>query len=374
MTRLLLSLLLMLPAPALAQATKLPPAIQKQFDDYTRARQAFLAESAAYWDEIAAKRKLRAQKRRSGEPVTREDYVLTQPPVYTGPPRPRHPLIPERDETVPPRPFIPSIAEMLAAARLHYGFVPERIGERDFKRAYAQAARAAGLTREQILRVYAFETGGNGTHDLQAGVNPAKPDSRPISPAVGYNQLLATNSVSLLAHHGEDFVRALSQTAASLAGTEQAQLLRKIDSLRRLIAASRTVAKNWAAHDAFANTPQGYALHAAVLDRDIGPLLQVQKLVNSVLYARRNGVTRALTGAELELMNFTGDGNGIDIVAMPENLRAIVPTANFFQQRGYERNPIARRTGTVARLIADIDARMDRALQAPGARELAASF
>jgi hypothetical protein len=372
MTRLLLSLLLMLPAPALAQAPKLPPAIQKQLDDYTRARQAFLAESAAYWDEIAARRKIRAQKRRSGEPVTRDDYVLTQPPVYTGPPRPRHPLIPERDETVPPRPFVPTLTDMLAAARQHYDFVPERVGERDFKRAYAQAARAAGLTREQILRVYAFETGGNGTHDLQAGVNPSKPESRPISHAVGYNQLLATNSVSLLAHHGEDFVRALDETAA--AGADRNHLVRKIETLRRLVAASRTVPRNWAAQDAFANTPQGYALHAAVLDRDIGPLLQVRKLVNSVLYARRNGVTRALTGAELELMNFTGDGNGIDIVTMPENLRAIVPTANFFQQRGYERNPIARRTGTVARLIADIDARMDRALQAPGARELAASF
>lgn len=374
MTRLLLSLLLMLPAPALAQAPKLPPAIQKQLDDYSRARQAFLAQSAAYWDEIAAKRKVRAQKRRTGEPIARDDYVLTQPPVYTGPPRPRHPLIPERDETVPPRPFVPTLTDMLAAARQHYDFVPERVSERDFKRAYAQAARAAGLSREQILRVYAFETGGNGTHDLQAGVNPSKPDSRPISHAVGYNQLLATNSVSLLAHHGEDFVRALTETAALLVGADRTPLLRKIETLRRLIAASRTVPKNWAAHDAFANTSQGYALHAAVLDRDIGPLLQVRKLVNSVLYARRNGVTRALTGAELELMNFTGDGNGIDIVTMPETLRAIVPTANFFQQRGYERNPIARRTGTVARLIADIDARMDRALQAPGARELAASF
>jgi hypothetical protein len=112
-------------------------------------------------------------------------------------------------------------------------------------------------------------------------------------------------------------------------------------------------------------------MHAAVLDRDIGPLLQTQKLLNSAQFAKRRGVTRPLTGAELELMNFTGDGNGIDMVSMPDALRAIVPTANFFQQRGYERNPIARRTGTVAKLIADMDTRMDRYLQNAGAKEMA---
>ena len=58
----------------------------------------------------------------------------------------------------------------------------------------------AGLTRDQIVGVYAFETGGNGTYDTQAGVTPTRP--RAISPAVGYNQLLCTNSVSMLAEHG----------------------------------------------------------------------------------------------------------------------------------------------------------------------------
>ena len=33
----------------------------------------------------------------------------------------------------------------------------------DFKRAYAKAALTAGLTRDQIVGIYAFETGGNGT-------------------------------------------------------------------------------------------------------------------------------------------------------------------------------------------------------------------
>jgi hypothetical protein len=51
-----------------------------------------------------------------------------------------------------------------------------------------------------------------------------------------------------------------------------------------------------------------------------------------------------------------------------------VPTANFFQQRGYERNPVARRTGVVAKLIADMENQMARGAQNPGAKELAAAF
>lgn len=360
------------PTATPAQTPKLPPAVQKQLDDYTRARKTFLTESEAYWTAISEKRRLRAHKRRTGEAATREDYVLTQPPVYAGPPRPAHPAISEKDETVPPKKFIPVIADFLKAAREHYGFVPERpASERDFKRAYVRTARAAGLTREQILRIYAFETGGNGTYDMQAGVSPSRPDSRAISHALGYNQLLATNSVSLLAAHGDDFLRALSETAARRNGAEKASLQRKIEILRRMVAASRAMPNRWAEHDRFADTPQGYGLHAILLDRDIGPLLQTQKLLDSVRFARLRGVKRPLTGAELELMNFTGDGNGIDMVLMSNALREIVPTANFFQQRGYERNPVARRTGTVARLIADMDARMDRAAQAAGAKELA---
>jgi hypothetical protein len=73
-------------------------------------------------------------------------------------------------------------------------------------------------------------------------------------------------------------------------------------------------------------------------------------------------------------MNLTGDGNGFDMVTMPQELRARVPTSNFFQQQGYERNPVARRTGTVANLIADIEAKMNRGAQAQGAREMASAF
>jgi hypothetical protein len=62
------------------------------------------------------------------------------------------------------------------------------------------------------------------------------------------------------------------------------------------------------------------------------------------------------------------------MVTMPTALRERVPTANFFQQSGYERNPIARRTGVVAGLIAAIGAKMDEASQFKGAKDLAAAF
>jgi hypothetical protein len=73
-------------------------------------------------------------------------------------------------------------------------------------------------------------------------------------------------------------------------------------------------------------------------------------------------------------MNLTGDGNGFDIVTMPHEMRTRVPTSNFFQQQGYERNPVARRTAVVANLIADIESKMQRGAQSQGARDLANAF
>jgi hypothetical protein len=226
-----------------------------------------------------------------------------------------------------------------------------------------------------VVRIYAFETGGNGTYDVQAGLTHPRPGARAISPAIGYNQLLSTNSVGLLAEHGDQFVRTLRRKAEELTGDPKAAMEQKIEAFRRMIAFSRTVPNAWSEHDNLAKTtPGGMGIHAAILDRDIGPLLQTQKLLNSVLYARRNGYKAPLTAGELELMNLTGDGNGLDMVMMPPELRQRVPTSNFFQQQGYERNPIARRSGVVAALLAAIDAKMDQASQLPGAKDLAAAF
>jgi hypothetical protein len=332
---------------------------------YTRARNAYEAEAREYWDAISDKRRTRFAKRRSGETIALNDYVLTQPPVYSGPPRPVDPDA-QPDPTKPPRASIPVVADFLRAAGDHYRFAPQRpANDLDFKRAYAREAKAAGLTREQIVRIYAFETGGNGTYDVQSGLTHPRPNARAISTAIGYNQLLTTNSVSLLAGYGDQFLRALHARDVADA---------KVAHLKRMIAFSRTVPNQWGEHDKLAKTRGGMGIHAAVLDRDFGPLLQVQKLLNSVKFAHTKGHTARLTAAELEMMNLTGDGNGFDLVTMPQSYRERIPTSNFFQRGGYERNGIARRTGTVAGLYAEMNGIMDRLSQQPGAKELAAAY
>jgi hypothetical protein len=112
-------------------------------------------------------------------------------------------------------------------------------------------------------------------------------------------------------------------------------------------------------------------VHALNLDLDIGPMLQTQKLVDSVVFARKKGFARVLTAAELEMMNLTGDGNGFDMVTMPLPWRDQVPTANFFRPSGYADNPVAQHNNVVAKLIAATDARMNEEIKKPGARELA---
>jgi len=347
---------------------------QARLAEYQRIHGAYQAEADAYWNAVSDKRRLRNVKRRNHEPMALTDYVLTQPPVYAGPRKPIDPNAPR--EPPPERPEMPVVADFLAAAAEHWRFTPERpASDAEFKRAYARAALAAGLTREQAVGVYSFETGGRGLYDTQAGLEPPRPGAHAISPALGYNQLLSTNTVSMLGEDGGKFVAALRRKAAALQGERRLALERKIAALERMIAFTRKIPAKWSEYDRVAKgTPQGWGIHAILLDIDIGPLLQVQKLATSVHFARAKGYTAPLSAAELELMNLTGDGNGIDMVMMPQDMRERVPTSNFFQPQGYARNPVARRTATVAGLLAEIQGHMLRNAQAAGARELAAAF
>jgi hypothetical protein len=301
--------------------------------------------------------------------------VLTQPPVYAGPKRPPNPEpSPEPERPPRERKYIPLVADLLKAATEHFQFTPQRpTNDIEFKRAYARTAAAAGLTREQAVRVYAFETGGNGNHDMQAGLEYSR-RARAISTAIGYNQLLTTNSVELVAEQGREFVRALTEKAAQLSGAPRAAMEHKIAVLKKMVSVARSVPDEWAQHEKLGDTPQGWAIHAMVLDIDVGPMLQTHKLLTSVIFARDKGYTKPLTAAELEMMNLTGDSTGLDMVTMPQALREQVPTSNFFQRSGYERNPVAIRHNTVAKLLAITDSRMDSNSRLPGAKELAAAF
>ena len=353
--------------PAIAEYRRL-------LKQYLEARGAFEQEAGAYWSAISEKRRGRNAKRRDHQTIALDDYVLTQPPVYTGPKRPVNPA-PEPEPERPPREHkaIPVVAELLKAAAEQFRFAPQRpSSEIEFKRAYAQIASAAGLTREQAVRVYSFETGGTGNYDVQSGIEHG--GRRAISTAIGYNQLLTTNTVELLAEQGPEFVRALTQKAAQLSGAARQAMDRKIAVLKQMVAVARAVPDEWAQHEKIADTPQGWAMHAMVLDIDVGPLLQTHKLLTSVIFARAKGYNRPLSAAELEMMNLTGDGTGLDMVTMPQAMREQVPTSNFFQRSGYERNPVAIRHNTVAKLLAITDSRMDSNSQLPGAKELAAAF
>ncbi len=343
---------------------------RQALEEYERAQQAYAAVASVYWSAIAEKRRLRGTKRARGEPLAIDDYVLTQPPVYTGPPKPQNPLKPE----APRRAYVPVVADFLAAARQEFKFnprLPQSDGE--FKRAYARVAQAAGLTREQAVRIYGFEASGNGSYDVEAGREYNK-QAPAITTALGYNQLLATNTVEIVAEDGSRFMASLKASSAQLPDGPRQALDGKIEISRRMVAFARSVPDDWNQHEALARTQKGLGVHALNLDIDIGPLLQTQKLLDSVVFARRKGFTARLTAAELEMMNLTGDGNGFDMVTMPAEWRARVPTANFFQRGGYADNPVARRNNVVAKLIAATDARMDEEIKKPGAQELAAAF
>jgi hypothetical protein len=341
---------------------------RRALEEYTGARQRYTVVAEAYWSGISEKRHLRTSKRANHQAILLDDYVLAQPPIYSGPPRPRDPLKPSEN---PPAPYVPVVSDFLAAAQREFKFVPRLPrNESEFKHAYARAALAAGLTRDQVVRIYSFEAGGNGGYDVQAGLEYNK-KARAITTALGYNQLLATNTVEIIAETGNQFVKKLSLRAGEVQDGERQALDDKIAVLRKMVSYSTSVPDAWSEHESLAKTSKGLAIHAMNLDLDLGPLLQAQKLLDSVIFARRKGYEGPLTAADLEMMNLTGDGNGFDMVTLPAEWRGKVPTANFFQRSGYLDNPVAQRNNVVSKLLAATDARMDEETRKPGARELA---
>jgi len=355
------------PAPDAAMAK-----YRQELAAYLQARDAYQAAAKTYWSSITEKRRSRNGKRARGTALSIDDYVLDQPPVYSGPPKPRDPSKPP--EPPQPPPYVPVVADFLTAAVNEFKFTPRMPrNDSEFKRAYVAAAAAAGLSKDQVARIYSFEATGNGTYDLEAGLEYNK-NGRAITTALGYNQLLATNSVEILAENGEHFVAALAAKAQQLPDDDKKALEKKLAIVRKMIGFAKSVPDDWNEHEALAGTQKGLGIHALNLDLDFGPLLQTQKLLDSIVFARRKGFAAPLSAAELEMMNLTGDGNGFDMVTMPLEWRDKVPTSNFFQQRGYADNPVARTNNVVAKLLAATNAVMDTEMKKPGAKELSAAY
>src|SRR5581483_8790007 len=286
-----------------------------------------------YWQRIEAKRDARRAKRLMGLAYTPDDYIAEQPPKYAGPELPPDiaRILAQLKPPVPDEP-LPTVADFLEHAKAIYGFVPTPTTEVEFKRSYAREALAVGLTKDQVVRIYALETGGQGTYDMQSGFNPTTGRGRAISSALGYAQLLHANSTSELVKHGEGFARRLLAMAAAR-GTDpqRAEALRiKAGILRRMLKAARSIPNEWSHHVRFANTPAGLGIHALNLDADVGPWLQVLKLKGLKEDAERAG-RASLAGAEIELMNLAGPRTGLEMM-MP--VAQNMPTANFFSEGG----------------------------------------
>ena len=213
------------------------------------------------------------------------------------------------------------------------------------------------------MRVYALETGGRGTYDMQAGIDPDSKQGHPISTAMGYAQLLAANSVDELVHHG----------AAIITGLElfsDPHTRAKAESLKAMLVRARSVPDVWSQHVQFARTPAGQGIHAINLDSDIGPTLQVIKLHGLLETAAKEAGRTTLSGAELELMNLAGPRTGLE---MMQPVGSTVPTANFFEESGYSSK--CRRPRQNRRAVAGRDrGAHDSGLTKPGAIDFALAF
>lgn len=323
------------------------PAYRRAMAAYETARAQFVAKTETYWDGIASRR-----SQRSGLTVDKlrdSNFVNDAPPVAPRRPNPTTYGLPEDFERPPQEPStIKRVPDFLESARVQRyaldvsprnGTDAERAAfETAFRERYVAAAREVGLTREQLLGVFTFETGGNGTHDLQSGLN-AKGEGRPASTALGYAQLLAAKSIDVIATHGDVIADRLQAEGQ----TEKAALVRL---MRRQVRAVHNGAPNWGQAQAMARTDLGRGVHAANLDLYIGPHLQVTKLEDTLAayqrYASANGGMPSVpTPATLESMNLAGETNGF-FMAHPKLADKITP--NFFDGAGYVANPITRIT------------------------------
>src|SRR5262249_6711555 len=127
--------------PAASATAPSPAAIaqyRRNMEENILPRQKYEAEPDAYWGPAADKRRLRRSKRRNNQDIALGDYVLTQPPIYPGPPKPVDPSAPS--EEAPPRKYVPVVADFLRAAAKEFNFVPQQPrSEMEYKRAYAKA-------------------------------------------------------------------------------------------------------------------------------------------------------------------------------------------------------------------------------------------
>ena len=358
--------------------TSLSDAEVEAFQAWKSARNTFEDQLDTYWDAVERKRELRRKKRAKKIPFDASDYVMSFPPKYKGPSlsgdlaqKYERFVVAQNQASPTPSKELATIPDYLAAAKRVYNFVPERVSEKEFKLRYATEAAALGLSKEQVVRVYALETGGVGTYDMQAGIHPSRKSGKPISSALGYAQLLDANSVNELARSGPTFISRLTVKLRDPRNTpaRTALLKHKLAVLRKMYANVKHQPFEWTVQQAYAKTAPGMGIHTLNIDGDIGPMLQAMKLKTLLDVAEKSG-RYSLSGAELELMNLAGPVTGLEMLDGPG---ADAPTPNFFARRAYYVNKmVSGLTGT--QLRAELDRRMAQAILTPGSQEFAAAF
>lgn len=350
----------------------------EQFQEWKAARRVFEAQLDQYWAAVDQKRQGRKRKRSAKIQFDSSDYVMSFPPKYQGPSlsgdlaaKYEQFLVAQR-QTDPTQPKeLATIPDYLAAAKSVYNFVPERVSEKEFKLRYAAEAAALGLSKEQVVRIYALETGGVGTYDMQAGIHPTKKTGRAISSALGYAQLLDANSINELARSGANFIARITAKLRSPSNSPErtAVLKRKLAVLKKMYANVKHQPFEWDVQQAYAKTREGMGIHTLNIDGDIGPMLQAMKLKTLQDTAAKQG-RYSLSGAEMELMNLAGPVTGLEMMQSPGSE---APTPNFFARRAYYVNKmVVGLTGS--QLQAELDRRMTYAISMPGSQEFAAAF
>ena len=350
----------------------------ENFQGWKSARRAYEQKLDTYWEKVDERRQARKKKRAAKIPFIAEDYVMSFPPQYTGPKlspelaKKYEAFVADQEKSQPSPPKEMSIvADYLDAAKRVYNFVPERLSEKEFKRRYAEEAVSLGLAKDQVVRIYALETGGIGTYDMQAGIHPIKKTGRAISSALGYAQLLDANSVNELAKSGDFFITELQHKLRNPNATPErvASLKSKIAAVRKMYAAVKRVPFEWDTHQAYAKTLEGMAPHALNIDGDVGPVLQAIKLRSLKDIATKAGRPQ-LTGAEMEAMNLAGPVTGLEMM-QPAGSKA--PVTNFFARRAYYVNKmVVGLTGE--QLLAELDRRMTESVKTAGSIEFAEAF
>ena len=348
------------------------------FQDWKAARRAHEGQLDSYWEKVDTKRQARKKKRAAKVPFDGSDYIMSLPPAYSGPKLTdklaasyaKFLADQEKSQPAPPKDML-TIPDYLNAAKTVYGFVPERVSEKEFKKRYAEEAVALGLTKEQVVRIYALETGGIGTYDMQAGIHPIKKTGRAISSALGYAQLLDANSVNELSQHGGFFVERLNEKLRNpnLSKERAAAIKAKIATLKRMYVNAKRVPFEWSKHQSYAKTAEGMGMHVLNIDGDIGPVLQAMKLRGLRDTAEKAGRAR-LSGAEMELMNLAGPATGLEMM-QPAGQKA--PVTNFFARRAYYVNKMVIGL-TGEQLLAELDRRMTQAVKTAGSQEFEAAF